>query len=876
MSYINNWIWSQKAKGYLDTKNISIITLSDTNIIISGYFYESCTFNDIILTGDNKNIFIAKMNEVGNWLWATKITTSNNEEKYSIKALSDDSIIIAGTYNSSIIFGNIILSKYNLYDTYVAKISQNGDYIWAINTDSITYNYFWDLSLSNDDSIYITGYFFSEIIVNQTTITANDNTLIDMYVAKIDNSGNWLWINNAGGINYDYYNKIAALSDGSVIIVGAVTDICNFGNSFTINDVSNNVSDKLCIYVAKIDNSGNWLWVSTFYNNIINDYSLNLTVSLNDYIYIAGYFSDTITIDNTTLTSYGINDIFITQIDNSGNWLWTRQGGNVNTNGMCLKSLLNNSVIIVCNVNENSFFDEIVNNDAGLVVANIFYNGTWNYVELINISSDMNNYYIDDMCINSKYGYITGYFSDIIQNNNNTLISNGSFDIYVIKVIVDYTNTSYISNILLAEHIIINNSLFEDKQNLIKELYDIQNFKKYTLNYMLKRIINTDIDYLPDPTANLINLYHVDADTETMILQNLAKKYKQSMTKIELEIDPIEIEEKRLRILNNSINLYHLNKDYQITQNNINKRYDKKEKEINISIKASSLLNLYYTNIDDNINTNLNKYRYTYNQTPEIIENNTCINLVKCDGNITIIPKTSLLGLYYNLKHKQPEIIDTNEDTVTSINKKENIISIIPENSLLSLHYNVKSKKISDKNIVHTINKENSFTNYYKVKSTHEEVIDEECISDIKQISCSSSIAHNSLASLHYKVKSKQIQPEIIDKKPTNLTNIKSDHVSTIAHNSLASLHYKVKSKESLEINNNIDTNNIDTNNIDTKIKNKIITNGSLINLHHKQTKNVQNKHIKENKNNPTNNLINLYYTTSQDNLLKKSNNKKK
>ena len=54
---------------------------------------------------DNKNIFIAKMNEVGNWLWATKITTSNNEEKYSIKALSDDSIIIAGTYNSSIIFG---------------------------------------------------------------------------------------------------------------------------------------------------------------------------------------------------------------------------------------------------------------------------------------------------------------------------------------------------------------------------------------------------------------------------------------------------------------------------------------------------------------------------------------------------------------------------------------------------------------------------------------------------------------------------------------------------------------------------------------------------------------------------------------------------
>lgn len=91
------------------------------------------------------------------------------------------------------------------------------------------------------------------------------------------------------------------------------------------------------IFVSKFDNSGNVIWAKSFGGN---GYDAVMAVASDDSdnIYITGSFdSDSIQFDGSELFKTGITNMFIVKLDENGNVLWAKQSYNSITCGaICL------------------------------------------------------------------------------------------------------------------------------------------------------------------------------------------------------------------------------------------------------------------------------------------------------------------------------------------------------------------------------------------------------------------------------------------------------------------------------------------------------------------------------------------------------------
>jgi len=101
---------------------------------------------------------------------------------------------------------------------------------------------------------YFSGLYAGTMNLENYSITSVGN--IDIFVAKRDISGNWEWLVSAGGTGTDYVEEIEIDSNGYVYLAGLFSASMSFGNH-SVDPLYSGYDD---IYLAKLDNSGNWEW----------------------------------------------------------------------------------------------------------------------------------------------------------------------------------------------------------------------------------------------------------------------------------------------------------------------------------------------------------------------------------------------------------------------------------------------------------------------------------------------------------------------------------------------------------------------------------------------------------------------------------------
>jgi hypothetical protein len=112
-------------------------------------------------------------------------------------------------------------------DYFIAKYDQNGSFLWAKNwpknSPSISYlTGIFDIKTDNSDNIYITGGFRATEDFDpgagtaNLTPTGND----DIFVAKYNSSGGYVWAFKIGGANWDGGQEIDVTSTGEVVVSG--------------------------------------------------------------------------------------------------------------------------------------------------------------------------------------------------------------------------------------------------------------------------------------------------------------------------------------------------------------------------------------------------------------------------------------------------------------------------------------------------------------------------------------------------------------------------------------------------------------------------------------------------------------------------------
>ena len=428
-----DWLWAKKAGGTSYDSSSSIAVDANGNSYITGYFYGSATFGTTTLTSSGgSDIFVAKLDINGNWLWAKKAGGTDFDFGNSIAVDANGNSYVTGYFSGSANFGTTTLTSSSEYYTeiYVAKLDINGNWLWANKAGGTGWDYGYGIAVDANGNSYVTGAFAESAIFGTTTLTSSGGS--DIFVAKLDSSGNWLWAKQAGGTDYDDGYGIVVDINGNSYVTGIFySSNCSFGSTTL---TSSGGSD---IFVAKLDINGNWLWAKQA-GGTSGDSGNGIAVDANGNSYITGGFKESATFGTTTLTSSGYYDydIFVTKLDIDGNWLWAKQAGGTGDEG-------SNSIAVDANGNSyiTSGFEESVNfgtttlTSSGyldIFVAKIDHNGNWLWAKQAGGAIDDCGY---DIALDANgNSYVTGFFMESANFGTTTLTSSGDRDIFVAKL----------------------------------------------------------------------------------------------------------------------------------------------------------------------------------------------------------------------------------------------------------------------------------------------------------------------------------------------------------------------------------------------------------------------------------------------------------
>jgi hypothetical protein len=189
-----------------------------------------------------------------------------------------------------------------------------------------------DITTDDENNIYITGSFSSSVINFDTVLLNNSNsTEYEIFVTKLDSSGNVIWAKSYGGMGDDLSNSIAIDNNGNVLIAGSFkSDIIRFNNLTILNtDPNNNYYD---FFVAKISSAGDVIWVNKSQYGNQNDFGWAIATDKEGNAYATGSFnSDSLVFGNYTLNNYGNHDAFLCKYDSLGNVCWVKSQKGMNS-----------------------------------------------------------------------------------------------------------------------------------------------------------------------------------------------------------------------------------------------------------------------------------------------------------------------------------------------------------------------------------------------------------------------------------------------------------------------------------------------------------------------------------------------------------------
>lgn len=351
LNSLGNLIWAKSIgpiSGSLSASGFSIALDIAGNVYTTGYFQGTTDFDpglgtfNLTTSGFNDDIFISKLDSSGNFIWAKGMGGSSDEIGLTISLDASGNVYTSGYFEGTVDFdpnvGIVNLTPTGSHDIFISKLDPSGNFLWAKHLEGMgtSFDNGWSVVTSASGNIYLTGAFQSTIDFDPSAGAINLTSAgsSDIFILKLDSSGNFIWAKQTGGASNDVGLSIKLDESENIYTTGQFTDIVDFdpnGGTFYLTSA---ISGSTDIFISKIDSTGNFIWAKGFgCPTVDGGYSIALDSYSN--VYTTGFFTGTADFDPGAgvfnLTS-SYQDVFISKLDVSGNFVWAKNIGGVGYN----------------------------------------------------------------------------------------------------------------------------------------------------------------------------------------------------------------------------------------------------------------------------------------------------------------------------------------------------------------------------------------------------------------------------------------------------------------------------------------------------------------------------------------------------------------
>ena len=224
---------------------------------------------------------------------------------------------ITGWFSGSITSGSTTLTSAGASDALVVKFNNSGEWVWAKSFGGTGDDKGGGIDTDSAGNVYVNGTFRS-MTIGSTVLTSVG--LDDLFVMKLDSTGNSLWVSKVGGSGNEYIqptgNNLAVDAAGNSYVVGEAGV-----GPVTVNGTTLTGSGAADLLIAKFDSSGAAIWGARA-GSTLTDQMDGVVVDAQGNAYITGLVRGSTTFGSTTLTPFGLQDGFVAKINSAGVWQW--------------------------------------------------------------------------------------------------------------------------------------------------------------------------------------------------------------------------------------------------------------------------------------------------------------------------------------------------------------------------------------------------------------------------------------------------------------------------------------------------------------------------------------------------------------------------
>ena len=204
-----------------------------------------------------------------NFQWATPLQYSSTVtgEGHYIGVDGMGNVYTSGTfYTSNTDFDpgpavfNLTLHGNN--DVFITKYDANGNFVWAVNVGGPKQDISTSIAIDASGYVYVAGFFedTADFDPGPGVFNLNASTTwqdIDIFILKLDPSGNYVWAKQFGGDGGQYGCLIALDNQGNVYSTGHFNGPTDFDPGPGSYVLTNNGSYNT--FISKLDNAGNFV-----------------------------------------------------------------------------------------------------------------------------------------------------------------------------------------------------------------------------------------------------------------------------------------------------------------------------------------------------------------------------------------------------------------------------------------------------------------------------------------------------------------------------------------------------------------------------------------------------------------------------------------
>ena len=290
------------------------------NPIVIGGFVGTGTFGSFTLTNQgSSDVFVTKLDASGNVTWAVGFGGAGYDVGSKLTRDGAGNILIAGLFQGTANFGSTsLVSQSGSYDIFAAKLGATGTSAWAVRMGGASADQLVGIGTDTAGNVYLSGSFQGTASFGSVSLATAGG--YDAFVTGLNPQGVTNYAVSFGGTGTDQAKDLVVDGSGNAYAVGLFTGTASFGGQ-SLTSLGQNDG-----FAVKVGPTGVVGWASDI-GGAGDDRVNAVTRDGQGNLYVAGYYSGSMTLGTTGLIGGGGTDGFAAKLDAAGNAAWAQGFG---------------------------------------------------------------------------------------------------------------------------------------------------------------------------------------------------------------------------------------------------------------------------------------------------------------------------------------------------------------------------------------------------------------------------------------------------------------------------------------------------------------------------------------------------------------------